>query len=809
MKKEVSKKIVHPFGKMVKGISSFLLKEDELSDSENMTPGFQWKQRKGQSELTTSAVASGLKFKSLFHFAKLDGTTDVVLAHVYDSVNGDRIMYSSALPPNTCTWTALFTLTSGCSTCQFSQMENQVLIANNKEFLIWRGTSHKPTAVYKYLNTGTAYINCFDEMTDGKSGTTMSLNSMGTSDAIYICSDQPLNTITFTVSSANSNSSTMTVKRWTGSAWSSVTITDGTAVSGATLGQTGSVTWTAATDEFKHIIQGLQGYWYQVTVGSALDSSVSVSAITVHSPMARVRDIWNSDYSPIVGAKLYDGTNYGDCIDRVCARIESLHIPLDAATTSYKLYLGFVEPVNNIFLQLVPDQINSVAATLTVKYFKNDGSWTAVSDQSDGTSVSSKTLAQSGTVSWKAPGTVVDGVYTSDEKPYKFSGDLVPLYWYEFTWSATLSATVSLYFAQAVRVCEDPEYSFGVASWKGRAWQVAPLNAENGLRYSAYMLPNTWNGSDSGYIYLGDRPLKRALRFYNELLVFADRELWLVQGSTPDNFGKLLLSGQIGTCAPMSVVMVETGVQVGDTYKVVVVWLTYDGFYMFDGVKWFKISSPDVDCYFNPDYSECINPSYLSSTYGGYDYENQCVFWLVYSGASQTTPNKVIVLNFPTMRFGVYDYETEISSVAPVANGRYYLVGGGNASGKFYLLNSTNTDVNSSGVAQTVTAYITTRDIWNEFDEGLHQRHLSTVMDAQSGGLVQIDEYPDGSETPLKVTRQKMVAFGRDFVEIPIALKDWPNQLTTKYRFLNQSQGKRMNPYGLAVRIDESRSEES
>lgn len=63
-------------------------------------------------------------------------------------------------------------------------------------------------------------------------------------DALYICSELPFNHKYFDVSVANAVASVVSVQTWTGSEWKdAVDITDETAVAGASLGQSGLLTF--------------------------------------------------------------------------------------------------------------------------------------------------------------------------------------------------------------------------------------------------------------------------------------------------------------------------------------------------------------------------------------------------------------------------------------------------------------------------------------------------------------------------------------------------------------------------------------
>ncbi len=235
----------HKFGKLVKGISSFLLENEQLSDVQNMLPGYEWRQRKGQSELTTTPIAADLEFKSLYQFTQLNQDGDYILAHTDDAVNGDRIRRASDLPPATgITWVDEYTLTDGGVPAQFAQVGDAVLVANNKEYLIWRGESHFPTGVWIWDASASQFIDYWDEMTDGRAASIMNLSSFPTADRVYIMSDQPFNKITVTVGNNNSAGAVLSVFTYQSGGYTAVTgLSDGTTAAGRSVAQSGDVTW--------------------------------------------------------------------------------------------------------------------------------------------------------------------------------------------------------------------------------------------------------------------------------------------------------------------------------------------------------------------------------------------------------------------------------------------------------------------------------------------------------------------------------------------------------------------------------------
>ena len=816
------------FGKMDKGTPSHQLEENELSDSKNMQPTRAgWIQRKGISELTTTSIDTGVEIKNAIHFQQLNLDADEIIAHAYDSVNGERILRQTTLPPSTHTgasWEELKDLTAGCDVSQFAIVGDALVMANNKEFQIYRGPSQNPYGVYHYDLSNTAYIDWYDELTDEDATTVMILDSMAVGDYLYVVSLQPLTKVSPVVSAVNGTASklygeyfngawtqltdisgfqsigddyiwdcsvitdwsdddnnngvseqsqyagrqvfrmdanalgannyagrkanlitlanglTLTyriyhqalgtdanddhfelfvsdgnnvclIKHETGGlfvydgaalnevgtdlvstgewqewtidiaadfatvdiylegalvgddvdcSWGNVTaqtvqfrqygvttdnmlthidymryanvtawlnqgnnFADGTELSNATIGQSGDITWDALTDEVKTYVQGQYGYCYRFRAEIVLDSEVEVSALTVYAPWNDLKNIWNGQYITCIGCMVTEGSEFEDYTGKVNNDFVSDVCILDSLTTANgEWYLAFAEPVSTIMIYVVVGKGNDNAAVTTVQYSKNDGSWstgmtTALGTLEDTAIVGGDAVKQSGYLRWTPQ---------ADEKPTIVGGELQPKFWYKITFSGNLDAETEVYYIEGVPALEDPDYSVGVFAFKRRAVQIAPKGIGNALRYSAANLPNVFNGSDSGYIFFGERPLKAATHFFNEGLVFADTEMWFIQGSMPANFGNLRLSAQVGIDAPLSLIGVEIGVMVGTgaaaVQRKIICWV-FRGLWMFDGVRWWKISSPDIDNFFDPDHDDYINTTYANRTFGAFDFETE------------------------------------------------------------------------------------------------------------------------------------------------------------------------------------------
>jgi hypothetical protein len=478
---------------------------------------------------------------------------------------------------------------------------------------------------------------------------------------------------------------------------------------------------------------------------------------------------------------------------------------LAAVTTTDKIYVGFAARVNKILFWMASDGKNAGNVSIAVdgiKYHNASGAATTVGDFTDTMETNDATFSQKGYLSWNDPG-------WQNEKMTIIGGDDIPMYWYEIVVDAALDDPTSVYYIRGIPIPKDPDPSRGCFAFKRRAWQIGPRNKENMVRYSAADLPNVWNGRDSGYIAFGERPILAAGAFYNETVLYADNEIWMLQGNSPANFGRLRLSGKVGISSPESLVQIESGVIVSDVVKVVLCWFFFDGIWMFDGVRIWKISAPDIDSFFDPDHEDFINPDKLGETTGEYDYATQTVRWNVYSGSgAATTPTKQIVMHFPSLEYGIFDYATDLDAMLSVINGKYYLVGGGHADGLFYQLDSGVTDL-VTGTATAVDAYVITADQFLEYSDGLRQKLTSVWSEAQAdGGQIELDEYPDGSKTPQNIAKASMTVKGKIFGAIQRTLKFFPGQKTTKFRIRNRSKNARMKLLGYSTTVDKGRTNE-
>ena len=134
-----------------------------------------------------------------------------------------------------------------------------------------------------YDATDGSFTDGADEAQDGDTSTALTLNSMQTDDYIYVMTEDPIVGLYLDLGDKNDNASVLTINYWKDAAtdaWADTTNTDGTDVGGDTFKQDGLNYWTQPSDEItKPDLDGSrlpEGYWYQLSIGAALDSSCTI-----------------------------------------------------------------------------------------------------------------------------------------------------------------------------------------------------------------------------------------------------------------------------------------------------------------------------------------------------------------------------------------------------------------------------------------------------------------------------------------------------------------------------------------------------
>ena len=283
-------------------------------------------------------------------------------------------------------------------------------------------------------------------------------------------------------------------------------------------------------------------------------------------------------------------------------------------------------------------------------------------------------------------------------------------------------------------------------AWGGTEWP-------NRLRYSTKGRPDCYSGGDSGYTDAigGSDPILCALQFFNELIVFKENSVWLLEGDDPTDLGYLEIASTVGLASPKSAVVVEVGVLSvhRDQAMSIAIWQDTDGIYISDGRKPQKISSPYIDHYFDQEYAAAIAAASLKNRQSFADPKKNEYHLLL--------PTSELVYNYATDEW-YPPWEREVDIVTGMvlrgSDGRYYTYGGTGA-GRVFKLEDDTTDKNTSNVDVAISHSIKTRSLSPEKElEAIlfNLRHLWAELKAQSSGTITTKVFKDQATTGVTLT---------------------------------------------------------
>ncbi len=660
------------------------------------------KQLKGVSGHTRvlSSATSFPRINNGFHFQKFQPSESHVLLFTTDTLNtSSRVYESTATIPNASSIdSTIYTPGADALVGRFASVpQGNVLYADGDASKIWGGKESRVV----YFTTSSGAVTAAT-LTFGQDFTSQVQNTRTTSDQVasidssgsgtfLIGSYRKLQGVKLYVSTANTSSTTLTVKEWDGSAWAALTVTDGT----GGLSATGSVTWASTVDTSKvKYLEGLVLYWYQFNLPAG---SASISYVTVDAPWQDVPNIWNAEEIEIGQAKVFNTTTYQDYSDEAKDDDPTTVVVLDALATTHFFYVGFTEAVQGFHIRIPGTKENGTVSVLTVKYWTGTA-WAAVTALNDGTAEGGATFAQTGVISFQA-------VAANTEFPREIAGEAL-LFYYQMSVSIQLDAEVDLYYITGIPAPESIQPYRFPGEFQNRAWLFNEyLGEKNKARYSASNNPNTWNGADSGFLFFGDETdLTASAVIYNvfrstgyyQLIVTKANETWRVFGNGPANWTKDQVSSNVGTIAPLSMAVAEISEISVDTKRHVVIWQSDSGVVMFDGAAIIPISD-DIRNFWDPHSDDFIPTDRQDDSVGWYDPNLGVYKLLISSGAGQTTHNVELEYSLKYQEWTKI-YRENASGANPLqagfpvrdTTGNTYSYGGTNEGFLYYLNNGTS-----------------------------------------------------------------------------------------------------------------------
>jgi len=470
---------------------------------------------------------------------------------------------------------------------------------------------------------------------------------------------RPIQAMKYYLSNINSVAgATISALCWDGVNYITVDITDGT----AGMRTNGGVISFASTVGIAapKLLDGSYYYVYQLAMS---DGEAEVYRITVDAPIQPVLDLWDGVLRPAIQCRYYHGSVWIDAtmnvIEETAAGVtgDAAYVAdVSALTSSEYIDLATSEKACAFKITMYEREtgkVNTNTVTLT-PYYWNGAAYVAPQGQVDGTSASSKTLAQSGYITWTPP--AIGSEFEKTERGETF--------WrYRLIPSATLSAAVWIDKIEVVSApqLENRGYKFPFM-FQNRAMLCNLQSTAEGNRVDFALTNSTegWNGSESSSgngksaLYIGGpEELICACEIYNRLnssiytfgLFFKAYHSYILNGYDFDTYKDYPLSAKIGCPAPLTL----------DTYQVftskeqqssrsIAVWLSFQGPYMFDAGGLTPI--PGIECYFDKTDDRCINFAAIETARGWFDADFPQYNLQIPSGTGQTTNNVWLIFDF-------------------------------------------------------------------------------------------------------------------------------------------------------------------
>ena len=696
-----------PFnGKYDSMVPATMLPPGSVSGGENMRKvSFLggWKPRKGCTLHNTTAAESPSAINSL-HDYKNPRSEDY---HFIAQCNSKLLDATNDPPASGSTFGTSLDVTVG-TTPGFSCIvrEDFFYADGSGRPIAWGGDNPYCSGFLAWDNSETAYVDYFRNVTDGRTSTVAVIGNAA-SDVYYVGSNEIASGIKLDLTVLNTVVTTCKVYSWVAGAWSerSTGFDDGTLDSSKTHAKDGTISWTKSTSDTMSILGGIMAYWYKVEPQAAMTTAVTIAKCQVVRPASPMSNKWNGVYEWIAGCRFYDqsATEYVEALGKVSNESESQNLNIDAATTSDRLYFKTIEPATAIGLGMTTDEQNTAASLINVLEYWDGSAWTTVGTLTDTTKdgAGDSSLSQSGIISWNAA--------ALSPQRRTFEGDQIPGYWYRMGWTTlALSASVSIFMMVYATFPEIlPTYD-GCVEFKGRLILWGDPEYPNRLRFSALDRPDCFSGSDSGYTdSFGDmKTILCALPFHNELIVFKEDSVYLMEGYNKQTFGIMKIADTVGLASPKTAVVVETGSPTmhSDEPLSIAIWQDVDGIYMTDGRKPRKASG-SIERYFNSEYTECIAAASIRNRQAFPDPLNNEYHFLL--------PTGELVYNYITDEwYPLWNRELDlVTGVALKGTNNRWFVYGGTAGGFVARLENDTTDKNASNTDVKITHSLKTRAI--------------------------------------------------------------------------------------------------
>lgn len=569
----------------------------------------------------------------------------------------------------------------------------------------------------------------------GSAETTGGACGFSASMVAFICTPVPITKLTWTIPAPNGTASVAKLfYRKSDNTWADTGMTDGTISSGKTLAATGSMAWTAPTDEIPTFMYGQSGFWYRLRVSVALDSEVEISKVTFGSGFHNLVNVWDGVIPYAIEAIFYDQSagTYATYASGAVTLDSMVH---SANDTADRLYFDSADPVQGVYVDVgATPNTNTTTTILGVYAWDGDG-FVTVGTVTDGTNG----FVNSGWITWARPTTV---------HPHQFKTTQYYAYWYYISIAtATMSADIVVSL-QTMPYFDIEELGHGqcCCAWKSMMAYTFTLYG-NYVYIAPPDQPLCLNGTNYGILKAGDGRSNKVVamrNFYNEMLVFQEEKgvdggcVTLFQGYSPDTFGKLVLSSKVGTFSNKTVEVVDgvlTATATEEKVKTLCFFLSRYGVCVTDGLT-ISVISDDIQNYFDPTKTECIRRGYESKMWLSYDSAFNVIRIGLVSGGSATLPNVFPVFDLIDNTWSFDSLAQELSCLVDIEAGSGNVpvvqAAGGIDDGTVYLSNSGANDI-TTGIDSFITMELNAAGNYIQLNEMLLR--CEAVVAASAGDI--------------------------------------------------------------------------
>jgi len=721
------------------------LADNELSDARNyVIDKTDLRQRFGFTFYNSSAIGGAIGIRSFYQFKNLKGDQ-----HLVAQADNGTIYLGSAAAPTPGSFSSLLTETAGAEVACFAEIDHKLIMTNGVDSpKIYEGTYGecqgflitRSTTVPVDTKESHTYYDYEVEVSDEGSSTYAwvgALPTVANGGQILIGSLVPFLTgvrIVLVDGAGNTNVATITPEYWGASGWVAcpAIVSDGTLVSGATLAQTGNITWGTITATYPLLINGQHRYWYRLTVSAALSASVKISAIYLMYKMQDLIQSWDGVLvNPIHCALTTDsGGTYTSYLTEVIDGDATTAMILDSLNTVANgdwVVVGASTKFSALFVEVLKP--NSIAATLSAAYWKEStGTWatlTIARDETLDTASSTKTLAKTGYVIFGPP---------SDWIMSDSTGRGTPAYEIRLGVSTAIDPEVEVSALSVIPYGESLEpYKFCLGL-KDRLFLGGALSEKNRVDVSAESNIFDFLGIDSDSLYLpSNLSMTAMLNYYNEAFVSTAEDILLLQGDSPASFSfHRIETDKVGPLNQESIV----------SWGKNLFFVHSNGFQSFDGAGVQNISDEKVGSLFDSNNTTWFIPlTRLPYVQGRWNSLDKVIEWSVSKGSTQATNNLIATYNPEGKAWMFHDFIACSMGNLVGTNGELQAYHG-DYSGRLHQANAATTD---NGVA--VTSYLTTRGFsgGNENQNLLcAYRGIQVRAKGQSSGVLVVDYTLDG-----------------------------------------------------------------